>query len=222
MYNFKVLFSLFFLFYYSPDLTGKMFTFPEETNTANVKMNLPTQNLNAASVCFRFITDLRRRHSLFSLSTNQFSNHFLILKDEPANSLDIYINNKSVRFEGLNYELNTWHSVCSSWDAESGLGQLWFDGKPTVRRFFGESQISQPIVVLGQEQDSFGGRFDAKQSFVGMMSDIHMWDYTLSACEIQRYMDDKYFTPGNVLNWRALTFQATGRVLIETKDMTCS
>ncbi|XP_017281938.1 serum amyloid P-component-like [Kryptolebias marmoratus] len=204
------------------DLTGKMFTFPEETNTANVKMNLPTQNLNAASVCFRFITDLRRRHSLFSLSTNQFSNHFLILKDEPANSLDIYINNKSVRFEGLNYELNTWHSVCSSWDAESGLGQLWFDGKPTVRRFFGESQISQPIVVLGQEQDSFGGRFDAKQSFVGMMSDIHMWDYTLSACEIQRYMDDKYFTPGNVLNWRALTFQATGRVLIETKDMTCS
>uniref|UniRef100_A0A3Q2ZX01 Pentraxin family member n=1 Tax=Kryptolebias marmoratus TaxID=37003 RepID=A0A3Q2ZX01_KRYMA len=202
------------------DLSGQMFTFPEETNTANVKMDVGRESINSATVCLRFITDLNRPYGLFSLSTTKFDNHFLIFKNTAANSLDLYINNKSVRFEGLNYELNAWHSLCATWDAASGLGQMWFDGKGSVKKFIGGSEISQPSIVLGQ--DSYGNKFDSKQSFVGMMSDVHMWDYTLSACEIQRYMDDLNFTPGNVLNWRALTFQATGRVLIETKDMTCS
>lgn len=72
-----------------------------------------------------------------------------------------------------------------------------------------------------QEQDSHGGGFDLKQSFVGMMSDVHMWDYVLSSCEIHSYMDDLNFTPGNVLNWRALEYQIVDRVLIEDKLMTC-
>ena len=72
-----------------------------------------------------------------------------------------------------------------------------------------------------QEQDAHGGGFDLKQCFVGMMSDVHMWDYTLSPCEMQKYVDDLNFTPGNVLNWRAMEFQIIGRVLIEDKLMTC-
>ncbi|KAM4735249.1 C-reactive protein-like [Anableps anableps] len=164
------------------DLSGKMFTFPQETNTASVKLDISTQNLNAATVCLR---------------------------------------DQNARFFGLEYKLSVWHSVCSTWDAESGLGQLWFDGKPSVRKFISGSPISQPIVVLGQEQDSYGGGFDIKQSFVGMTSDVHMWDYVRSPCEIQRYVDNLNFSPGNVLNWMALTFDITGRVLIEDKIKTC-
>lgn len=72
-----------------------------------------------------------------------------------------------------------------------------------------------------QEQDSHGGGFDIKQSFVGMMSDVHMWDYVLSPCEIHNYMDDLNFTPGNLINWRALDFQIRDRVLIESKMTGC-
>ena len=72
-----------------------------------------------------------------------------------------------------------------------------------------------------QEQDSHGGGFDLKQSFVGMMSDVHMWDYILSPCEIQKYVDELNFTPGNVLNWSAMELQITDRVLIEDKQHTC-
>ncbi|XP_016528896.1 C-reactive protein-like [Poecilia formosa] len=85
----------------------------------------------------------------------------------------------------------------------------------------GSSQINQPLVVLGQEQDSYGGKFDIKQSFVGMMTDVHMWDYVLSSCEIQNYVDNLNFSPGNVLNWKALMFEITGRVLTENKQLTC-
>ena len=72
-----------------------------------------------------------------------------------------------------------------------------------------------------QEQDSHGGRFDIEQSFVGMITDVHMWDYTLSACEIYNYMDYLKFTPGNVLNWSALEFQVFDRVVVEKNEMTC-
>lgn len=54
-----------------------------------------------------------------------------------------------------------------------------------------------------------------------MMSDVNMWDYILSPCEIHNYVDEAGFTPGNVLNWKALDFQITGKVLIEDKIVRC-
>ena len=72
-----------------------------------------------------------------------------------------------------------------------------------------------------QEQDSFGGKFDSSQSFVGMQSDVHMWNYVLSPCEIQRFMDDVNFSPGNVLNWRALDFETVGKVVLEEIQKGC-
>lgn len=73
-----------------------------------------------------------------------------------------------------------------------------------------------------QEQDSHGGGFDINQSFVGMLSDVHMWDYVLSACEIQKYVDERNFTPGNVLNWAALDYQIIEKVMVENKAMVCT
>ena len=72
-----------------------------------------------------------------------------------------------------------------------------------------------------QEQDSHGGGFDINQCFVGMLSDVHMWDHALTPCEIQDYTDHFNITPGNVLNWKALSFQTIGNVLIEEKQGSC-
>ncbi|KAM4601400.1 C-reactive protein-like [Polymixia lowei] len=201
------------------DLSGKMFTFPQETNTAHVKLNTSMEDFGAVSVCLRSFTDLSRNHILFSLATPSSANDFLIFKSSKDNQIEMYVKNTNAGFRGQEYKLNTWHSVCSTWEATSGLGQLWLDGKPTSRKFIKSgSNIRGPtIITLGQEQDSHGGGFDAQQSFVGMISDVHMWDYVLSPCEIQRFLDELNFTPGNVLNWRALQFQTEGRVLLENK-----
>ena len=61
----------------------------------------------------------------------------------------------------------------------------------------------------------------ASKSFVGMMTDVHMWNYALSPCEIKRYMEDLNFTPGNVVNWRALEFETVGKVLLEEDQKDC-
>ncbi|XP_037640545.1 serum amyloid P-component-like isoform X2 [Sebastes umbrosus] len=205
------------------DLSGKMFTFPQQTNTAHVRLTTSRQVLRAVTVCLRSFTDLRRVHSLFSMATPSVANDFLIFKDGANDEIDLWIKNNHVDIRGQDYKLNTWHSICTTWDSASGLVQLWLDGKPSSRKFISSgSSISGPIIiVLGQEQDSHGGGFDINQSFVGMMSDVHLWDYTLSSCEIQSYSDRLKFPPGNVLNWSALSFQTIGRVLIEDKQRNC-
>lgn len=203
------------------DLSGKMFTFPEGTNTAHVRLTTSTQDFSAVTVCLRFITDLTRHHSLFSLASPSEPNAFGIFKGAASDLIKLDVKDKWVAFRGQDYKLNMWQHICSAWDSESGLVQLWFGGKSSIKKYVGGSNITRPIVILGQEQDSYGGGFDSKQSFVGMISDVHMWNYALSPCEIQRYVDDLNFTPGNELNWRALDFQTTGRVLIENKEFTC-
>ncbi|XP_034730503.1 C-reactive protein-like [Etheostoma cragini] len=202
------------------DLSGKMFTFPEPSDSAHVRLTTSRQVLSAVTVCLRFFTDLRRDYSLFSLANLASDNELLIFNSDSGNTYNYYIKNKVEVFIEQHYKLNTWHSICTTWDSESGLGQLWLDGKPSSRKYISSgSNISGPIIiVLGQEQDSHGGGFDEKQCFVGMMSDVNMWDYNLSPCEIQNYMHHLNFAPGNVLNWRALEFQTTGRLLIEDKQ----
>ncbi|XP_033983394.1 C-reactive protein-like isoform X2 [Trematomus bernacchii] len=202
------------------DLSGKMFTFPQESNTAYVQLTPKRVDFGAITVCLRTITDLNRNHVLFSLSTPSGSDAFLIFKST-IDEILIYVHGPPGTFGGEDYKVNTWHSICSTWDSVTGVVQLWLDNKPFIRKYVGGARIRNPSIIIGQEQDSHGGGFDKTQSFVGMISDVHMWDYTLSACEIQNYVDELNFTPGNVLNWSELDFQITGRVLTEDKQMTC-
>ncbi|KAK2844514.1 hypothetical protein Q5P01_011173 [Channa striata] len=205
------------------DLSGKMFTFPQRTNTAHVRLNASSQDFSAFTVCHRSFTDLKRSHILFSLATPANSNDLLIFWDEQNKEIEPHIRDQKVEYGGQDYKPNMWHSVCTTWDAVSGLVQVWFNGRSSIRKYItsGSNIKGHPIIILGQEQDSHGGGFDINQCFVGMMSDVHMWDYVLSACEVQDYVDEQNFTPGNVLNWKALDFQITGRVLIENKQYTC-
>ncbi|KAM6936720.1 C-reactive protein-like [Lycodopsis pacificus] len=82
----------------------------------------------------------------------------------------------------------------------------------------GKMFVFPEATSTANDQDNHGGGFDSKQSFVGMMSEVHMWNYVLSPCEIMRYVDDLNFTPGNSINWRALEYNSIGRVLIENKQ----
>ncbi|KAK6326425.1 hypothetical protein J4Q44_G00020700 [Coregonus suidteri] len=118
-------------------------------------------------------------------------------------------------FDGQDYTLNTWHST---WASETGLGQLWLDGKPSTRKFLQSEAIKGKTIILGQEQVKFGRFFARQQSFVGMLTDVHMWDNLRSPYEIQRYTNQTNFTPGNVLSWGALDFQTSDRVLLENKQ----
>lgn len=128
----------------------------------------------------------------------------------------LHVHDDQTDFKALVLPPNTWHSLCTTWNAENGLTQLWLNGNPTIKRFIKAGQIAgQLSVILGQDQDSFGGDFDAKQSFVGMLDNFHMWDHVLPASEIRQYMKGMYFTPGNIFDWKDLQYDLSGSVFIE-------
>lgn len=205
------------------DLSGKMLTFPAESTTAHVKLNSSKDDFSAVTVCHRTFTDLNRDHVLFSMAVPSSSNAFLLFWDNNNKEIEPHVKEVKVEFRGFDYKPNMWHSICTTWDSKSGLVQIWFDGLPSIKKYStsGSNIRGRPIIILGQEQDNYGGGFHDKQSFVGMESDVHMWDYVLSPCEIQRYLNELNFTPGNVLNWAAMEAQQIGRVVTEEKFISC-
>ncbi|XP_061885947.1 C-reactive protein-like [Entelurus aequoreus] len=199
------------------DLSGKVFVFPKETATDHIKLLTSKTSLNAVTVCLRFLTDLSRNYALLSLATATHNNDLVLFKSNSQDVMIMHARDSSTNFLAVSLPPNSWHSMCATWNSENGVAQLWVDGKQTVKRFIhsGQPISGDFITILGQEQDSYSGGFDAKQSFIGMISRFHMWDYVIAPEEIYRYMWDVHFTPGNVFNWSALDYQTVGNVLLE-------
>ncbi|MCI4393862.1 hypothetical protein PGIGA_G00162670 [Pangasianodon gigas] len=206
------------------DLSGKMLIFPVESNRHHVSLT-PELNKNstftALTVCLRAFSDLSRGQSLFSLALPSHHNAFLIFKLKQG-EYRVHVGEPLADYWGLQDELNVWNSVCATWDAKTGLAQLWVNGNPSSRKGLsrGGSLTGTPKIILGQEQDSYGGGFDTAQSFVGMLTDVHMWDSVLSPDQIAYYSYGGQFQPGNVLSWNSLEFDKNGYVIIECTKTT--
>ena len=69
-------------------------------------------------------------------------------------------------------------------------------------------------LVLGQEQESVGGFFDANQSFLGEMSDVNIWDHVIIDQEIMRMSKSCLTGEGDVLHWRNFKTHLKGAVEI--------
>ncbi|XP_041735522.1 serum amyloid P-component-like isoform X2 [Coregonus clupeaformis] len=205
------------------DLAGKMFTFPKESDSDHVRLMPTGENYSSVTVCLRYFTDVKRAFSIFSMATPTSPNDFLLFK-ESNGDMELNVRNVASIFTGLPGEQNMWMSLCGSWDSVTGLSQVWLNGKPSARKMgysAGNVLNGKPIIILGQEQDAYGGNFDKGQAFIGHLSDVHMWNYVLSPCEIQHFTSDLNFIPGNVLNWRSLEYTIDGLVVLENKQTPC-
>ncbi|CAI9605838.1 unnamed protein product [Staurois parvus] len=137
---------------------------------------------------------------------------------QAPNTLNVYINNALAAFR-IDSEPLDWRHTCVAWASDTGLVQLWVNGKlylggPTM---IGSSIAAEISIIVGQEQDSYGGGFDAKQSLVGEISDVHMWDYALTQEDIQKVVSGDLH--GNVINWKSLLYEMKGDVLLLPKNL---
>ncbi len=107
---------------------------------------------------------------------------------------DIYVhvnNASSVRFADLGIRDGQWHHVAFSRDGASGEISLWLDG---VRRspFSNSASASGPITVspggfvLGQNQGSLGGGFNASNALRGQVDEVAFFRRQLTADEVER------------------------------------
>ncbi|XP_077327297.1 uncharacterized protein LOC143961839 isoform X1 [Lithobates pipiens] len=197
-------------------LEDKVFVFPKESSTDYVILRPTiTRPLQKISVCLRSYTDLSRPYTPFSLATPGKDNAFVIYL-QPPNTCSVYINQELTSFK-TDLESLDWRHICVTWDSDTGVVQLWVNGKLYPRRgsMKGSSIAAETSIVLGQDQDSFGGKFDDKQSLVGEISDVHMWDYVLTPEDIHKVIFGRH--KGNVYNWISLFCEIKGEVLVQPK-----
>ncbi|XP_053134253.1 serum amyloid P-component-like [Hemicordylus capensis] len=177
----------------------------------------PKEPLTSFTVCLKYYTDLTRPHVLFSYATRKHDNAILLFKDKP-NVYSLYVNNQKVTFttEGNQSIKSAGEHICMSWESATGLVGFWLDGKPFPRKGLkkGDSIDAEASILLGQEQDSFGGGFDVNQSFVGEIEDVYMFGRVLSPRAV-RAVNVNDALSIYLMAWSALSFEISSYVSME-------
>lgn len=74
-------------------------------------------------------------------------------------------------------------------------------------------------VLLGQDPDSYVGDFDAKQSFIGEIYDVNMWDFVLPDNMIKDMSSGKRVPRGNVFDWETTQLKVNGEVEVVYQEL---
>ncbi|XP_018781442.1 serum amyloid P-component-like isoform X2 [Serinus canaria] len=197
------------------DLSSSVFVFPRESQNAHVQVTTKLEKpLNNFTVCLKSYTDLTRPYSLFSYATRKQSNEILLFKPKPG-QYDLNVGNQVLSFTVPEILGGAQH-VCVSWESSTGIVSFWFNGNPWPRKGLQKGYtVGVPAsILLGQDQDSFGGGFDAKQSFVGEISSVYMWDTGISSGEVVSAMyDTPVQTP--IFGWKNFPYKIVGEVYLK-------
>ncbi|MEM7454635.1 MAG: LamG-like jellyroll fold domain-containing protein, partial [Planctomycetota bacterium] len=112
------------------------------------------------------------------------------------------------------------HSIAVSWDNTNGDWAVYLDG--TLRGSgtglaVGSTIDSGGALVLGQEQDSVLGDFEAVEAFQGTFYDVRIWDEVRSEAAIslnyQQKIDSSNIPSGLVANWQMDGFDGSNEVV---------
>ncbi|NRL58367.1 hypothetical protein F3A76_24080, partial [Salmonella enterica subsp. enterica serovar Typhi] len=105
-----------------------------------------------------------------------------------------------------------WQHICVAWNSTTGLVHFWHNGKLFPRFVLGKGyKLSQNgTIFLGHDRDSWGKR----ESFVGEMADVNMWQRLLHPNEINLILkNDK--VPNSLGSWSALNYTVRGDICVE-------
>ncbi|XP_055504310.1 mucosal pentraxin-like [Leucoraja erinacea] len=138
-----------------------------------------TTSLTAFTVCFKAASEATHSYSLLSYATS-FSDNELLIWEESKTQLWLYLGNFVTEFYIPDMNSLLRH-IYVTWESQRGEITVWVNGRRRVRKVGGKGQVVKGSgqFILGQEQDSVGGGFDASQSFVGEITDVHLWDHVL-------------------------------------------
>ncbi|XP_054850637.1 neuronal pentraxin-2 [Eublepharis macularius] len=127
----------------------------------------------------------------------------MVLIEWGNNPIELLINDKVAQLP-LFISDGKWHHICVTWTTRDGMWEAFQDGEK-----LGTGDNLAPwhpikpggVLILGQEQDTVGGRFDATQAFVGEMSQFNIWDRVLKPEDIMNIANCSTNMPGNIIPW---------------------
>uniref|UniRef100_A0A8D2ZEA5 Adhesion G protein-coupled receptor D2 n=1 Tax=Scophthalmus maximus TaxID=52904 RepID=A0A8D2ZEA5_SCOMX len=139
---------------------------------ARVNTSFPA--LSSVSVCVS---------TIFSYAAPVFTNEFQLRGQVDVQErilLALIIHGKHLPYKASFPNDGGWHHICVTWHRNSGQWAIYVDGvlkdmgsgTDTSRDIHGDG-----ILILGQDQDSFGGNFT--EPFFGAITDLNVWNMSL-------------------------------------------
>ncbi|KAM5129901.1 C-reactive protein-like [Mantella aurantiaca] len=218
MFVWVILFASWPRIFGQKDMGDNIFTFPTQSVTSYVRL-LPDKlgPFKEATVCIRvkYSLALVTEYCLFSLASSINDNEFTLFFNKKTNDFFFSTNNKDKSFKLKSDPFQEWTSICVSWSSSTGNVIVWINEEKLNANDFQKGHVIayDPIIIIGQDQEKYGGNFDAQQSFVGDIADVNMWDKVLSTGDIMDYINGDYIE-GNVINWKAFRYELFGDVTI--------
>lgn len=159
--------------------------FPKESHQAFARVNVSFPALSSISVCIRvqWNTKWNEVSTIFSYAAPVFTNEFQLRGQVDMQGrilLALIIHGKHLPYKASFPNDGAWHHICVTWRRSTSHWAIYVDGnrkdmgsgKDTPRDIFGDG-----ILILGQDQDSFGGNFT--EPFFGNITDLNVWNISL-------------------------------------------
>uniref|UniRef100_A0A8C5WL30 Pentraxin (PTX) domain-containing protein n=1 Tax=Leptobrachium leishanense TaxID=445787 RepID=A0A8C5WL30_9ANUR len=198
------------------DLSGRSFFFPGESDNSYVYLNpqIP-MNLKALTLCMKLSLDVPESRETILFSYRTLCQDEFNLWIEISGKIGLYMSGDAVYFPPIDQK-REWNHLCLTWEFTHGRTELWVNSRRQPTQFYSRRhQIHKGgIAIIGQDQDSLGGGFDAKQSYIGKIKDLNMWNKVLPLRAIRNIFRDEEVWKGNIFAWSSLTYVTTGNVTI--------
>ncbi|CAN9512773.1 unnamed protein product [Ophioblennius macclurei] len=159
--------------------------FPRESQEGFAHVNVSFPAMSSVSVCVRvqWDPDWSEVSTIFSYAAPVFTNEFQLRGQVDVQGrilLALIIHGKHLPYKASFPNDGAWHYVCVTWRRSGSLWAIYVDGArrdasanaDTSRDVYGDG-----ILILGQDQDSFGGNFT--EPFVGNITDLNVWNVSL-------------------------------------------
>ncbi|XP_015749546.1 PREDICTED: neuronal pentraxin-1-like [Acropora digitifera] len=169
------------------------------------------RSLTQFTVCFWLKTTQSSIGTPFSYASNSADNELLIYYE--TNGRVFLGIGQVVLNTGVVINDGKFHQICVTWRNSDGQWKIYKDGDLAragagLKR--GYTIHAAGSLTLGQEQDSVGGGFDAKQSFQGMLTNVNVWSYTLPASTIKEMSHCCLTGKGDVYEWSNFIYGVRG------------
>ncbi|XP_061768998.1 uncharacterized protein LOC133560448 [Nerophis ophidion] len=198
---------------------GFVLSFPMRTNYMYGLVRKEITEMYAFTACVWLKAKEGGIGTPFSYSVPGQPNELVLLQGV-HNPVELLINDKVAQLP-LSLPQDEWEHICVSWTLRDGVWKAYQGGKMKGR---GEGLAAwHPIkpggvLILGQEQDTLGGRFDASQALVGELSQFNLWDRVLKPAEVAAVAECSSSVLGNIAPWTDLDVDVYGGATKESLD----
>ncbi|XP_078131195.1 uncharacterized protein LOC144533591 isoform X2 [Sander vitreus] len=198
---------------------GFILSFPMRTNYMYGLVRKEITEMYAFTACVWLKAKEGGIGTPFSYSVPGQPNELVLLQGV-HNPVELLINDKVAQLP-LSLPQDEWQHICVSWTLRDGVWKAYQGGKMKGR---GEGLAAwHPIkpggvLILGQEQDTLGGHFDASQALVGELSQFNLWDRVLKPAEVGALADCSSSALGNIAPWTDQDVDVYGGATKESLD----